>query len=128
MLDLSRFLHPLGVFDEVLLRFRDEPLGRVEFRQLQIRRLPRGGVAQHFVTHRDGVVMKSELGVLVDGLVVVVRRLARVLQLDVEIADTVVDGEVRIGLILVVQDVQPDLHGLFRIFGLETLRLLFELL
>ena len=128
MLDLAYSLHPFRVLHEVLLRLADEPLGGIELGQLEIRRLPRRSVAQHLVAHRDRVVVKPQLGVLVHRLVVVIRRQARILQLDVEIADAVVYGEVRIRLVLVIENLEPDLHGLPRILGLETFRLLFELL
>jgi len=128
VLDLPDLLHPFSVFDEVLFRLRHEPLGAVQLRQFQIRRLPCRSVAQHLVAHRDGVVVKAELGVFVHRLVVVIRRQTGVLQLDVEIADTVVDGEIRIRFVLIVENLEPDLHGPLRFLGLETLRLFFELL
>src|SRR5262245_60458296 len=128
VVDLTGLLHPLGVLDEVVLRLGNEALGRVEFCQLQIRRLPRRGVAQHLVAHSDSVVVEPQLGVLIHGLVVIVGRATRILQLDAEIADAVIDGEVGIRLVLIIENVEPDLYGLSRIFGLETLRFLFELL
>ncbi len=103
-------------------------LGRVQLRELQVGRLPRGGVAQDLVAHRDGVVVKPKLGVLVHRLVVVVRSQAGILQLYVEIADAVVDGKVRIALILIVQNLEPDLYGLLRLLGLEKFCLFLELL
>ena len=128
MVDLADLLHPLGVFDEVLLRLRHKPLGGVQLRQLQVGRLPRRRVAQHLVAHRDRVVVKPQLGVLVHRLVVVIRRQTRVPQLYIEVADAVVGGKVRIGLILIVEHLEPDLYGLPWILGLETFCLLFELL
>jgi len=98
LLDLPDLLHALRVFDEVLLRFGDEAFRRIQFGELQVGRLPAGGVAKHFVTHRNRVVVEPELGVLVDGAVVIVRRLGGVLHLEVQITHAIEDGQVGVGL------------------------------
>src|SRR5437016_3815395 len=75
--------------------------------------------------------MKTKLGVLVDRLVVIISRLARVFQLEVEIADAVVDPEVRIIvalLLLSLEDLQPRLNRPLRVLGLEGLGAILELL
>ena len=75
--------------------------------------------------------MEAELGVLVHRLIVIVRRQGGFLQLDVEIANAVIDGEVGIGLtirFLHAQRFEPDLDRPLWILGFETLRFFFELL
>ena len=130
VLDFADPLHSFGVLDEVLLRLGDEALGRVELRQLQVGRLPRRRVAQHLVAHRDGVVVKTQLGVFVDRLVVIIGGLAGILELDEQVANAVVNREVgvRLPFGLLVKRLEPDLDRLLRILSLETLGFFFELL
>src|SRR5947208_7437588 len=75
--------------------------------------------------------MKTKLGVLVDRLVVIISRLGRVVQLEVEITDAVVDPEIRIIvalLLLGLEDLQPGLNRPFRVSGLEGRGAILELL
>src|SRR5438094_2679020 len=123
LLDLSRLLHPLGVLEEVLFGLGHEPLGRIQLGELEIGRLPCGRVAQHLVAHRDGVVVEAELGVLVHRPVVVIGRLGGVLDLEIQVADAIKDGEVRVRLpicLLCFQRFQPRLDGPPGVLGLEA--------
>jgi len=58
--------------------------------------------------------MEAELGVFVDGLVVVVGRLGRLPQLEIEVADAIEDRQigVRVGILfLSFEDFDPRLDG-----------------
>jgi hypothetical protein len=130
MIDFPCLLHPLGVFDKVLLGFRNEPFGSIELGELQVGCLPGGRVAQHLVAHRDRVVVEPQLGVLVHRSVVIIRGLRRVLQLDVEIPDAVVYRQVGAGIalgFLRLQRFDPDLDGLLGVLRFEAFRLVDEL-
>ncbi len=131
MLDLPDLVHPLGVLHEILLRLGHEALRGIQLGELEVGGLPPGRVAEHLVTHRDGVVVEAELGVLVDGLIVVVGRLSRIADLEIQVADAIEDGEVGVRvrvLVLPLEDLLPRLDGPLRVFGLEASGLLFLLL
>src|SRR5207247_4389435 len=99
--------------------------------ELGVRRLPPGLVAQHLVSQRDRVVVEAQLGVLVDGPIVVVGGLGRVLDLEIEIADAIEDGEVGVRLpfpLLILEDFLPRLDGPLGVLGLEAASLVFLLL
>ena len=98
LLDLPRLLHPLGVLNEVLCGFGDEPLGRVQLGKLEVDGVSPGRVAQHLVAHRDCVVVEPVLRILVDGPVVIVRRRGGIPDLEVKVSHAVEDGQVGIGL------------------------------
>ncbi len=71
--------------------------------------------------------METELGVLIDGLVVVVGRLGRLPQLEIEVADAIEDRQVvvRVGIFfLSLEDFHPRLDGPFGVLPLEASRLL----
>jgi len=75
--------------------------------------------------------VEPELGVLVHGPVVVVGRLAGVLEFQVEVANAIEDGQVGVGLrvfLLRLEDLQPRLDRAPRISGLEAFGLVFQLL
>src|SRR5207249_11700647 len=99
--------------------------------ELEVGRLPPRRVAQHLVAHRDGVVVETLLGVLVDGLIVVVCRLRGISHLEIQVADAIEDGEIGVRipvLLLSLENVLPRLDGPLRVLGLEAPGLLLLLL
>jgi hypothetical protein len=66
--------------------------------ELEIDVRPAGGGAENLVAQRDRVVVQPGVDVALDRLLVLIGGLGALIQLDVEIADLVVEGEFRVKL------------------------------
>ena len=91
VLQLARLRHPLGIFEEIPLCFRDESSVHHELRELEIDRRTARCVAQDLVAQRYRVVGEAVLRVAVDCLLVRHDAGGDVANLHVEIAEPVVD-------------------------------------
>ena len=91
---LTGFLHPVGVLEEVLLRIVDEAFPRADLAELVVDRVTARRVAENLVAKGDGVIEKPAIRIEVDRFFVVIDGLADVPTPQQQVSDTVVEGNV----------------------------------
>ena len=94
LLELTGFLHSVGVFEKVLFRVVDEAFARADLSELVVDRVPPGRIAKDLVAEGDGVIEEPAIGVQVDRLLVVVYGLADVPTPQQQVPDAVIEGNV----------------------------------
>ena len=127
---LSRPMHAIGVLEEILLGVAVESLLGGDLPQLVVDLVACRRVTEDLVAERDGVVEVAAFGIKVDGLLVVVDGLIRLVQPQVQIADAIKDRDVAVFLTLgMLDDLEVDFESPIELLLLlEFGCLFFELL
>ena len=97
-IELPERIHALEILDEVPLRLGDDVFPGVEVRQAEVGLDPARVHPEDLAAERDRVVEKSLFAVQLGGALVGLNRGAGVVQLEVEVADAVVQRKIELGL------------------------------
>ena len=116
---VAGLLHTVGILEKVLLRVALESLLRADLSELVIHERATRRLTQDLGTDRDRIVEEAAFRILVDGLLVVIHRVADVAETQVEVTHTIIEPYVlvfRVGSFFLVEDLDIQRKRLIELF------------